>query len=220
MGSNQFPDLIAALDQLDLVLRDDGRRFEIIVCGGFVLTQRYGFRKSADLDVLSPEYAASLASAAKRVHERVKDVDAGSTLVEEWVNWKAAENLGVAAGLSRGWDSRAMAEKPLYEGPTGHIVVYGLARSDMIATKLAAFLSDEREKDLEDLANLGVSLREVEGMMDDIINLLRNRSEPIRKKMEDETFVSHIRRALRYVSEHDIEIKKSELAAKEKAENS
>ncbi|MCX6127704.1 MAG: hypothetical protein NTX25_01410 [Proteobacteria bacterium] len=205
---NSQAQILEALNHLDELLCQDNNTVEIIVCGGFIVDRRYGFRTSDDLDVLSPGYNLYLATAANSIRDRWPEVNVSLN----WLNWAASENLGVDKGLSPGWETRALAAGTLFEGDKGCLKVYGLAKADLVATKLAAYVSDERKKDLDDLAMMGATPEDVELVLEDVVALMRCRGIKIADKLASKSAVEMLKHALRYIATHDIKDRADEFA--------
>ena len=118
----------------DAFLHERGLRFEAVVIGGSALVL-LGLiaRTTVDVDVVDPHVPEDVLAAA----EDFATSRAGRELGIEpgWLNSKSHQFVGVTGGMPDGWRSRLI---PLWSGQA--LVLRTLARLDLLATKLAAFV--------------------------------------------------------------------------------
>lgn len=130
----------------DAFLHERGLRFEAVVIGGSALVL-LGLitRTTVDVDVIDPRVPDHVLSAAEAFAASQVGRELG--IVSGWLNSKAHEFVGVYGGLPEGWRSRLV---PLWSGKA--LVLRTLARLDLLATKLVAFV--DRGTDAADLEAL------------------------------------------------------------------
>jgi hypothetical protein len=130
----------------DVFLAERGLRFDAVVIGGAALVLlRVIARTTYDVDVLDPRIPPAIANAAEAfaTSERGRElgVEAG------WLNSKSHDFVGVHGGLPDGWRSRVVH---LWSGQA--LTLHTLARPDLLATKLVAFV--DRGTDAPDVEAL------------------------------------------------------------------
>lgn len=122
----------------------------------------------------------------------------------KWLNWQAVDNLNINSGLEDGWAERARSAGAIYTGATGALTIYGLSRSDLIATKMSAYLASERSKDLDDLRAINASPEEIENITDQIIHLLISRGKTISDKFGNDKGIDFLKRAISYIAKNEV----------------
>src|SRR5262245_61106599 len=118
----------------DAFLASRGLRFDAVVIGGTALVLLGVIaRTTHDVDVLDPRIPPEIKEAA----EAFAMSEQGRALGMEtgWLNAKSHDFVGVAGGLPDGWRSRVV---PLWNGHA--LTLHTLARPDLLATKLVAFV--------------------------------------------------------------------------------
>lgn len=134
------------LDLLNSYLEQKGLSRTFIICGGAsLILQGIVTRGTKDIDVVGPELDDRLKEAAVYVADQLG-------LNPHWLN---TEPRGLAKDMTPGWEKRIFE---VYRSTC--LIVHSISREDMIFAKFYAYC--DRQKDLQDLIDLKVSLKEIE----------------------------------------------------------
>ena len=158
------------IDASNLLARLDKELSEpvsVVVCGGLVIEICYGGDGSRDVDALD-RITGDLKRAVEKIAEQTGNDPA-------WFNDHAVQFFSFDENLPSGWRERAYAEDRIFVGT--NLVLYPLARRDLILTKLFAVFSRGGWEILKDIfalsKNIGTSIDELNDCADDLERMLK-----------------------------------------------
>ena len=139
----------------------------VVVCGGLVIEICYGGDGSRDVDALD-RLSVDLKRAVEKIAEQTGNDPA-------WFNDHAVQFFSFDKSLPTGWRDRAYSEDPIFVGV--NLILYPLARRDLILTKLFAVFSRGGWEILKDIfalsENIGASTIELNECIDDLEKMLK-----------------------------------------------
>lgn len=138
-------DIKGALNLLNFYLKKKDQTRAFTICGGASLfLQGITTRTTRDIDIVGEEIDEVLSEAALLV---AKDLG----LKPKWLN---AEPKSLARDMKPDWEERIFL---IHQD--SHLKIFSISRADMVFAKFYAYC--DRQKDIEDLVSLNVTLNEV-----------------------------------------------------------
>ncbi len=117
-------DVKTAINELDIILSNQGKQYTLYICGGAALIfLGYENRGTGDIDIILEKFDEPLKNAVAEVAKRLK-------IPPTWLNNQVTP---LGARLSKGWKSNC---QKLFEGNV--VTLKSLSRQDLISSKFHA----------------------------------------------------------------------------------